>query len=243
MREYYAEPMPDPSWCRAIPRKPADRCDRARCSDQDAPRIEAASAGDCRPDEVGPDGYSLAREPPRAGHRPGTKGHCRRGRSSTGRFSRSPIRHLLWSKESMAPDFGRSVHPREARSQGYFTFTAGRQADLDPPRDVRPDGPAADARGGRRRSRPTPLPVHSIGWSTGCWLRPATASDGDGTGSTWRVMPTPRDTSCFRTRITTGPTPTATTSSAPSIETCPTTDFWSSRSRPTGFPPSRAKDR
>ena len=74
-------------------------------------------------------------------------------------------------RESMAPDFGRSVHSREARSQRNSAFIAGGQADLDPPRDVRLDGPAADARGSRLRSRPTSLPAHSIGWSSGCWLR------------------------------------------------------------------------
>ena len=43
---------------------------------------------------------------------------------------------------------------------------------LDPPRDVRPDGPAADARGGRRVPRRSRPPTPTSGWSTGCWPRP-----------------------------------------------------------------------
>ena len=62
-------------------------------------------------------------------------------------------------------------------------------------RHVRPDRPAADARGGRgvrRRPRPGRLSRSS---STGCSPRRATASSGAGTGWTWPGTPTPRATS------------------------------------------------
>ena len=54
----------------------------------------------------------------------------------------------------------RSLHPRPARSRGTRAGRRRRQGDSDPPRDVRPDRPAADARGDRRlpqgRLRRTP---------------------------------------------------------------------------------------
>ena len=54
-----------------------------------------------------------------------------------------------------------------------------------PPRDVRPDRPAADA---RRRSTPSCRRVARRvreAWSIGCWRRRRSASAGAGTGSTW----------------------------------------------------------
>ena len=55
---------------------------------------------------------------------------------------------------------------------------------------LRPDRPAADARGDRRlrqgRRRRTP----TRSWSTACWPRRATASAGAGTGSTWSTTAT-----------------------------------------------------
>ena len=69
-------------------------------------------------------------------------------------------------------------------AKGLRPGRPGRQADPDPPRDVRPDRPAADARGGRRVPRRRRRPTPSRGWSTGCSPRPITASAGAGTGST-----------------------------------------------------------
>ena len=52
---------------------------------------------------------------------------------------------------------GRCLHPREARSARDGAVAPRRQADLDPPRHVRPDRPAADGRGDRGvRGRPDP---------------------------------------------------------------------------------------
>ena len=54
----------------------------------------------------------------------------------------------------------------------------------DPPRHVRPDRPAAHAAGGRRFSQRRFRPTPTNGWSTACWPRPITASNGGGTGWT-----------------------------------------------------------
>ena len=75
--------------------------------------------------------------------------------------------------------------------EGAHARRSGRQADADPPRDVRPDRPAADARGGRRVPRRRRRPTRSRRWSTGCSPRPRTASGGAGTGSTSSATPTP----------------------------------------------------
>ena len=79
----------------------------------------------------------------------------------------------------------------------------GRPPHADPPPDLRPARPAADARGDRRvrarRAQPTP----TSSWSTGCSPRPATASAGAGTGST--SCTTARRTAT--TRTSRGPTP------------------------------------
>ena len=100
------------------------------------------------------------------------------------------------------------------------TLAAGRQAHADPPRDVRPDRPAADARGGRgvregrlaRRLREAGRPLARLARTT--------ASAGGGTGSTSPATPTPRATSSSRGRSTRGRGPTAITSSARSTTTC-----------------------
>ena len=44
----------------------------------------------------------------------------------------------------------RPVHPGPARGRGALARARGRQDDADPPRDARPDRPAADPPGGRR---------------------------------------------------------------------------------------------
>ena len=54
------------------------------------------------------------------------------------------------SRRGLARLAARPLHPRRAGSGRPSTGAAGRPADADPPPDVRPDGPAADARRGRR---------------------------------------------------------------------------------------------
>ena len=66
----------------------------------------------------------------------------RSGRSSTPDVPRGEERRLATGRD-------RPLRPRQARSARAAAGRGGRQADLDPPRDVRPDRPAADARGGR----------------------------------------------------------------------------------------------
>ena len=105
---------------------------------------------------------------------------------------------------------------------GLKPSPTGRPRRPAPPRHLRPDRPAADARGGRRLPRrrlartPTSSVVDRLLASPA--LRRAL---GRGTGSTWPATPSPT-----ATRPTpTGPTPgaTAITSSAPSTTTSPTT--------------------
>ncbi len=124
--------------------------------------------------------------------------------------------------------------------QGPHARPRGRPPDLIRRVTLRPDRPAAHARGGRGvPGRPVARRLRD-GSSTGCWPRPTTASAGRGTGSTWSATPRPPGTSS----TTTSPTPTAiaTTSSAPSTPTCRTTSSSSSTSpatcceRPAGIP-------
>ena len=48
----------------------------------------------------------------------------------------------------------------------------GRPGDADPPAPVRPDRPAAHARGGRRVRRRSRGPTPTSGWSIACWRAP-----------------------------------------------------------------------
>ena len=67
----------------------------------------------------------------------------------------------------------RPLHPRQARStDGLTPGPRGRPPTLIRRADVRPDGPAADARGGRRLRRRRRRPTPTSGWSTACWPRP-----------------------------------------------------------------------
>ena len=121
------------------------------------------------------------------------------------------------------PQPDRCVRPGEAAGEGAGAVARGRPADADPPALLRPDRPAADARGGRRvRRRPGPRRLREAGRPP---ARPArtTASAGPGTGSTSSTTATRTAT----TRTSRGPTPgpTATTSSARSTPTSRTAEF------------------
>ena len=85
----------------------------------------------------------------------------------------------------------RPLRPRPAGSRGAQARPAGRQADPDPPRDVRPDRPAADARGGRGVPRRRLARRLREGRRPPARLAGRTASGGAGTGSTWSATPTP----------------------------------------------------
>ena len=78
----------------------------------------------------------------------------------------------------LAPERHRPVRPRAARGAGPASRARGRPADADPAALLRPDRPAARARGGRavRRRHRRQTPTRS--WSTGCSPRPTTASAG-----------------------------------------------------------------
>ena len=68
------------------------------------------------------------------------------------------------------------------------------RGDTDPPRQPRPDGPAADTRRGRRLPRRAPRQTPTRSSSTACWPRPITASGWPWTGSTRPATPTPTAT-------------------------------------------------
>ena len=102
----------------------------------------------------------------------------------------------------------------------------------------RPDRPAADARGSRKRSSPTTSRTPTKRWSTGCWPRPITASAGRRTGSTWPATPTA--TATRRTARARTPGATAIGSSTRSTTTCPSTSSRSSRSPATCCPTRRS---
>ena len=111
--------------------------------------------------------------------------------------------------------------------KGLRPVAPGRQGDADPPRDLRPDRPAADARGGRGlRGRHVARGVRPGGRPPAGQPR-TTASAGGGTGSTWpataRTRPTRSSPASTRTgsSIATGWPP-------PSTPTCPTiSSSWS----------------
>ena len=123
---------------------------------------------------------------------------------------------------------------RSSNDKGLTPVAAGRQAHADPPGDVRPDRPAADAGGGRGvRDRRVARRVRE-GGRPAARLARTTASGGGGTGSTSPATPTPRATSSRKSGATRSRTRTATRSSARSTTTCRTTSSSSSRSPPTG---------
>ena len=93
--------------------------------------------------------------------RAGTAERCRR-------VQPRPRRALV--RLAQEPD--RSVRPQGAARQGPDARARGRPADADPPRHVRPHGPAADAGGDRRLPRRPGDRTPTSGWSTACWPRP-----------------------------------------------------------------------
>ena len=112
---------------------------------------------------------------------------------------------------------------RSSRRAGLRPAPAGRQADADPPGDLRPDRPAADARGGRRLPRRRLARRLRQGRRPAARLARTTASAGAGTGSTWPATPTP--TAWTRTSPTATPGATATTSSPRSTRDKPYDQF------------------
>ncbi len=89
----------------------------------------------------------------------------------------------------------RRLHPRRAGSEGPEAESSGLEDRADPPRHLRPHRPAADARGGRRRSSTTRRPTPTRSSSTACSPRRDTARSGAGTGSTSSGSPRPTATS------------------------------------------------
>ena len=77
-----------------------------------------------------------------------------RGAASSGRSGRSATRAAPRSADAAWPatPIDRFILAG-LEASGLATRARGRQADADPPGDVRPDRPAADARGGRRLPR------------------------------------------------------------------------------------------
>ena len=126
-------------------------------------------------------------------------------------------------------------------AEGPEARRADGQAHADPPRHLRPDRPAADARGDRRVPQATSRPTPSRRSSIGCSPRRPTASAGAGTGSTSSATPTPPATTpTTRSRRCTA---TATGSSTRSTATCRTTSSSASSSPATCLPASDEADR
>ena len=103
----------------------------------------------------------------------------------------------------LGPQSDRRLRPGRARGERACARARGRPADAPPAAELRPDRPAADARGGRRVPRPTARRTPTSGSSIACWRARITASAGRSTGSTWRGTPTPTASSSTRP----GPTP------------------------------------
>ena len=79
----------------------------------------------------------------------GTGRHPGRGAAVVGVPAGPRARPAAGPRREVAPQRRRSVRPRRAGSEGDGARPRGRPADPHPPRHVRPDRPAADARGGR----------------------------------------------------------------------------------------------
>ncbi len=103
----------------------------------------------------------------------------------------------------LGPQPDRRLRPRRRSRRTGWARPRGRPGDAPPPAELRPDGPAADARGGRRLPRRSARRTPTSGSSTGCWRARTTASAGRSTGSTWPGTPTPTGSSSTRP----GPTP------------------------------------
>ena len=93
----------------------------------------------------------------------------------------------------------RPLHPREAGGEGPDARRRRRPADADPPGLLRPDRPAADARGGRRVRRRRVARRLREGGRPAARQRRTTASGGAGTGSTSPATPRATATSSTTT--------------------------------------------
>ncbi len=72
----------------------------------------------------------------------------------------------------------RSLRPGPPRARRSQALARGRSLRADPPRQPRPDRPAADARGGRRLRQRQRHPTPTNSSSTACWRGRPTASTG-----------------------------------------------------------------
>ena len=171
----------------------------------------------------GPAAVARAGRHPAGVDRPGGEVAERRGRALVAAAARRPADPGRRRRRNPIDAFVLAKLDRE----GPDAVAAGRPADADPPADVRPARPAADAGGDRRVSSPTRRPTPTSSWSIGCSRRRGTASAGRGTG--WTSSTSPRRTATTRTRSASTPGRTATTSSARSTTTSRTPG--SSRSR------------
>ena len=97
------------------------------------------------------------------------------------------VKDAAWPRERHRP-----LPARRAGSEGTEARRRRRPADAAPPGHLRPDRPAADARGrGRVRQglRGQPRPRLEDGRRSAAGLAAASASAGAGTGSTWPATP------------------------------------------------------
>ena len=161
-------------------------------------------------------------------------------------WSLRPIRRpavpaLTRSSRGRAPHPDRRLHPGQAQEKGLAPGPEADRADADPPPDLRPDRPAADARGGRRVRRRRPTRRLREAGRPAARLARTTASAGAGTGSTWSGSP--RATATRPTCRGPTPGPIATTSSGPSTATCRSPGSSSSSSPATRWPDGRLADR
>ena len=139
------------------PGKPDEPPDQGRAlrgrRPADAPEGQAPESRDRAADAVGGDGAHRTREP--APPRPPAGAGSTSSAAAQFWAFRPPRRPAgpRGPRRVLGPDAARPLHPGRAGGEGLATRPGGRQADPDPPGDLRPDRPAAHPRGGRRVPR------------------------------------------------------------------------------------------
>ena len=202
------------------------------------PKEKLAGRGDRRPGSLGEDGRARSANRderlPASSISPGD-GQFWSFRPVQGLRRRRAVKDAAWPRNRH-----RSLHPGEAGSEGLRPAAAGGPADAHPPRDLRPDRPAADARRDRRVPRDAVAGRVRQSRRSAARLARITASAGAGTGSTSSATPTrPATTPITPSRRCTG---IATGSSTRSTQDMPYDGSSASRSPATCCPPTRDED-
>ncbi len=131
---------------------------------------------------------------------------------------RRPVPSVV--EHGVAAQLDRQLYSRPATGRGARAVARGRPRDAHPPAELRPDRPAARARGGRRLRERRRRPAPTSGSSTDCSPPRISASGWRSTGSIWCATPTRSATTATRIRASRR---IATTSSTPSTTICRST--------------------